>query len=254
MLGWSLLHYARCIMAGSGLKNCLFSAVPEWLYLTQISCLCVLFFSFIQDMFASFVRTWLVISSVSDALMCRVLNFLFLQPLPIWNLLERPWWSTLHSPLHFLLAIPSKHLPFIYICSCGALCELLAPACFVSLLTKLNILFTVESVLYPVRSVPHGQVPLVTLKSLNLLFGRGWELWELWTMPSWWLLACRRWQGELIDKFFWWLFFACLVFLSEEQADPSNFSKNSQCCIRIFLTYWRGRVLACKIYSSLSRY
>ena len=42
MLGWSLLHYARCIMAGSGSKSCLFSAVPECLYLTQISCLCVL--------------------------------------------------------------------------------------------------------------------------------------------------------------------------------------------------------------------
>ena len=111
MLGWSLLHYARCIMAGSGSKSCLFSAVPECLYLTQISCLCVLLLNsgyvrLLGVNLTSHIQLFEHLGAyVRGAFMCRVLN---LQPLPIWNLLERPWWwsaaSPLLSPLRFLLA------------------------------------------------------------------------------------------------------------------------------------------------------
>ena len=152
MLGWSLLHYARCIMAGSGSKSCLFSAVPECLYLTQISCLCVLLLNsgyvrLLGVNLTSHIQLFEHLGAyVRGAFMCRVLN---LQPLPIWNLLERPWWwyaaSPLLSPLHFLLDIPSMHHPFFCICSCGALCKLLA-CCFVSLPTKPNIHCTAGSV------------------------------------------------------------------------------------------------------------
>ena len=89
--------------------------------------------------------------------MCRVLNFRFLQPLPIWHLLERPWWSAL--PLHFLFAIPSKHHPS-FLLAWGIVWNSRSYLC-VSLPSKLNIHFTARSVRYPVRSVYHFQVHLL---------------------------------------------------------------------------------------------
>ena len=84
-------------MAGSGSKSCLFSAVPECLYLTQISCLCVLLLNsgyvrLLGVNLTSHIQLFEHLGAyVRGAFMCRVLNFRFLQPLPIWHLLERPW-------------------------------------------------------------------------------------------------------------------------------------------------------------------
>ena len=111
--------------------------------------------------------------------------------------------------------IPSMHHACFCICSCGALCELLANS-FVSLPTKLNIHLTAGSLRYPVRSVPYVQVPLVTL---NWLFWQG--LRAQGAVNNAFLVITRSQKvtsgGYIVSGG-----------LNDEQADPNNSSKSSK--------------------------
>ena len=120
------------------------------------------------------------------------------------------------SFLPSLLCTTLLYLLF-FICSCRALCELLAPTCFVSLPTKVNIYFTAESVLYPVRSVPYVQVPVFTLNWL--LAGAESSGSCEQCLPGDYSIA----EGDMgrVHRF-WQLFVAHLVCLSDEQADRNN--------------------------------